>query len=142
MKLKGALPILVILIVSCSLVACRTSPPTKAADARNLVAGWKLSTVSGQSPAALNIKSWRIEFLTEGNWNYSGEMTGVFEGMKVKGSGTWLVREDQLEYTAGDNKGKTTVHLEGDSLLLSPDPVIRLHGREPVETRYVKVGSP
>ena len=69
-------------------------------------------------------------------------MTGKYEGMKLSGSGTWLLEGDQLDYTAGANKGKTTVHVDSGSLTLSPDPVIRLHGKEPVKTQYVRRVSP
>jgi hypothetical protein len=139
--LKSVLTIAVVFMAS--LVSCHsgTETPSKISDARSLLGNWKLRTVGGKAPATINIKSWQVDFQIKGKWNYSGEMTGLFDGMKLSGSGTWLVQGDQLEYTAGDSKGKTTVHLDGDSLLLSPDPVIMVKGKQPVETGYVKLRS-
>jgi len=34
------------------------------------------------------------------------------------------------------------VHIDNDSLVLSPDPVVRLNGKEAVETQYVRLVSP
>lgn len=66
-------------------------------------------------------------------------MAGEYEGTKLSGSGTWTLEGKQLEYTAGTNKGQTVVYLERGSL--SPDPVLRLHEKDPVETQYVRAES-
>jgi hypothetical protein len=108
----------------------------------NLLGAWKLKSVGGKAPSTINIESWQIEFRERGKWTYSGAMTGAYEGMNVSGSGTWLLEGSELDYTAGANKGETTVHVDGGSLTLSPDPVVRLHGKEAVETRYVRPVSP
>jgi len=118
------------------------SQHTEASPSSNLLGAWKLKSVGGKDPATINIKSWKIEFREQGKWTYSGAMTGEYEGMKLGGSGTWLLEGSQLDYTAGANKGETTVHVGGSSLTLSPDPVVRLHGKELVETRYVRPVSP
>jgi hypothetical protein len=103
---------------------------------------WRLTAVGGKDPITISVRSWQIEFREQGKWLYSGAMTGKYEGMKLSGSGTWSLQGNQLDYTAGANKGQTTVHVERDSLTLSPDPVIRLQGKEPVDTQYVRSVSP
>jgi hypothetical protein len=117
------------------------SPHTQAAPPTSLLGAWELTSVGGKDPATINIKSWQIEFREQGKWLYSGAMTGKYEGMNLSGSGTWLLQGSHLDYTAGANKGQTAAHVERGFLILSPDPVIRLHGKEPVETRYVKAVS-
>lgn len=118
------------------------SQHTEAPSSSALLGAWQLKSVGGSDPASINIKSWRIEFRGQGQWIYSGAMTGEYEGTKLSGSGTWSLEGSQLTYTAGDNRGKAIVHVYGDSLALSPDPVIRLHGKEPVDTQYVRLVSP
>jgi hypothetical protein len=117
------------------------SPQTQAAPPSTLLGAWELRSVGGKDPTTINIKSWQIEFREEGKWQYSGAMTGKYEGMKLSGSGTWLLQGSHLDYTAGANKRQTAAHFERSFLTLSPDPVIRLHGKEPVETQYVRAAS-
>jgi hypothetical protein len=105
-----------------------------------LLGTWKLKAVGGKVPATIAIKLWQVEF-QQGNWIYSGSMTGKWEGMKLSGSGTWLLQGNRLEYTAGANTGQATVHIDNDSLVLSPDPGVRLKGKEAVETQYVRLVS-
>src|SRR5579859_929067 len=99
-----------------------------ASPSSKLMGAWKLKSVGGKDPSSINIKSWQIEFRAQGKFVYSGSMAGEFEGTQVSGSGTWTLAGNQLDYTAGDNKGKATVHLDSNSLTFSPDPVLRLHG--------------
>lgn len=125
------------LIVTLGVILSRT----QAAPSPSLLGTWELTSVGGKNPDTINIKSWQIEFRQQGKWLYSGGMTGKYEGMKVSGSGTWLLRGDHLDYTAGANTGQAAAHVERNFLTLNPDPVIRLNGKEPVETRYVKSAS-
>jgi hypothetical protein len=129
----------VILIVASSGAI---SQHTQTSPSSNLQGAWKLGSVGGKDPATINIKSWQIEFREQGKWIYYGAMTGKYEGMQLSGSGTWLLERNQFDYTAGANKGKTAIQIDGDSLTFSPDPVIRLQGKEPIETRYVRLVSP
>jgi hypothetical protein len=130
------------LVAAILIARLAMSQHTEAPSSSALLGAWKLRSVGGSDPASINIKSWRIEFRAQEQWIYSAAMTGEYEGTKVSGSGTWLLEGSQLSYTVGDNRGKTIAHVDGDSLTLSPDPVIRLHGKEPIETQYVRLASP
>ena len=118
------------------------SKPTGASPSPSLVGAWHLKSVGGKDPATISIKAWQVEFREHGNWVYSGAMTGEYEGTKLSGSGTWSLKGSELDYTAGSNKGQTTVHIDDRTLTLSPDPVLRFHGKEPVETQYARQASP
>jgi hypothetical protein len=136
--LRPALASTVLLIAAIGAL----SPHTNATPSSALLGTWRLTAVAGKGPGTINVKSWQVEFLGQAKWLYSGEMAGDYEGTKLSGSGTWSVQGNQLDYTAGANKGQTTVHLDRDSLMLSPDPVLRLHGKDPVDTQYLRSVSP
>ncbi len=135
--LRSALAISILLVAG-----LRTDASSRLLPSANLLGTWKLKAVGGKDPATIAIKSWQVEFREQGNWIYSGSMTGKWEGMKLSGSGTWPLQGNHLESTAGVNTGKATVHIDNDSLVLSPDPVVRLNGKEAVETQYVRLVSP
>jgi hypothetical protein len=81
-----------------------------------------------------------MEFLKNGEMNYSGALSGRFAGMKLKGSGTWRVENDWLEYMAGADKGRDLRHwsMAMCSLFLRIDPGIRRDGVSEVDTTYIK----
>ncbi len=140
--LRSALASSILIIAGLGAMSQRNEAPKKVSLSASLLGTWKLKTVGGGNPATLDIKSWQLEFREQGKWIYSGAMTGKFDGMTLNGSGTWLLQGNQMEYTAGANRGKTTVHVDNNSLVLSPDPVVRLNGKEAVETQYVRLASP
>jgi hypothetical protein len=135
--LKPAFIVCLTVIAAFGCKSQRAEAPSTVSRPGGLLGKWKLKSVGGKAPATISIKSWQVEFREQGQWQYSGEMSGQYAGMKLSGSGTWLEQGEHLEYTAGAGKGKTTVHFDADSLILSPDPVLVLNGREPVDTRYV-----
>lgn len=140
-SLRKFVVVIAILVVAGS-TSCHKGSESKGIAPSNLVGVWKLAKVSGQDPAtAAEVKSWQVEFQDQGKWTFSGELTGEYEGTKMSGDGTWTLNGDQMEYTAGSNKGSTTVHAVNGSLVFSPDPVIRPHGTTAVETTYVPAGS-
>lgn len=126
------------------LIAAIAAMPrhTNAMPSSDLLGAWRLTAVDGKNPTTINVKSWKIEFKEEGKWVYAGAMSGEYEGTQVSGSGTWLLQGNLLDYTAGDTKGQTTVHVDRNSLTFSPDPVLRSGGKVPLETRYVRPVSP
>ncbi len=124
-----------------SLVNCRDSQTVVSSSVKNydkeIIGSWNLKTVSGNSPDKISIKSWKIDFSEDGKWNYSGEMTGQFEGMELKGSGTYKINGKEFEYTAGENSGKSAIEIKDKFLVLSPDPVIKPNsGKVDVKTVY------
>jgi len=133
--LRSALAISILLVAGLGVMSQRTDASSRVLPSANLLGTWKLKAVGGKDPATIAIKSWQVEFREQGNWIYSGSMTGKWEGMKLSGSGKWSLQGNHLEYTAGVNTGKATVHINNDSLVLSPDPVVRLNGKEAVETQ-------
>ena len=104
-----------------------------------LVATWELKSVAAHPPSALNIRSWKIAFGRDGRWTYSGEMMGRFDGMKLRGDGSWNTKGRRLSYTAGANHGETEFTIKNDFLTLSPDPVVMPDGKTRVTTTYQKV---
>ncbi|HEX3742427.1 MAG TPA: hypothetical protein VHW09_00790 [Bryobacteraceae bacterium] len=104
-----------------------------------LVSAWELKTVADHPPSTLNIKFWNIQFGRDGNWSFSGEMMGRYEGMKLAGHGTWSTEQSQLSYTAGSNHGRSEFTIKNGVLTLSPDPVVRPDGKTPVTATYRRV---
>jgi hypothetical protein len=102
---------------------------------------WKLASVGGKSPASIQIDSWQVQFGGDGKWQFSGSLTGDNQGTQMSGAGTWVLQGNDMQYTAGDNKGTTGVNVEKGALVFSSDPVIRVNGKDPVETRYVRVNQ-
>ncbi len=129
-KLPGTL----ILVLVATLCACRNAPSA------NIQGTWKLTAVGGEAPVTAAIKSWQIHF-EQGKWSFSGEMTGQYEGTRLSGSGIWSLSGDELEYTAGNNKGVTRVHVNRNSLIFDADPVIRLDGKQSIRTEYRRSDS-
>ncbi len=99
---------------------------------KGLLGAWDLTRAGEGDPASINIKTFRIEFREDGSWTYRGEM---------EGSGKWTMKEQSLEYTAGDNKGISSVSVSGNRLTLSPDPVIAVGGKTGVTTTYKRTGT-
>ena len=120
--------------------AAHSQNPPGVSLSAELLGTWHLKTVGDKDPGTIAIKSWQVEFREQGKWIYSGTMTGKWEGMTMSGSGIWVLHGSQMEYTAGANAGITTVHVDKDLLVVSPDPVIRLNGKQAIDTQYVRVG--
>ena len=95
---------------------------------QEILGAWDLKTISGDTPTKINIKSWQVEFSAGGNWSYSGSMTGQFEGMQLKGFGTYRISGNEFQYTAGENSGKSLIEIKDGLLVLSPDPVVKPNG--------------
>lgn len=108
----------------------------------NLSGTWRLAKVGGKDPSSADIKSWQISFRDQNKWEFSGVLSGQYAGMTMSGSGTWLLQGTQMQYTAGSmNAGQTSIQISNNSLTFSSDPVIRLNGKDPVETTYVLVSQ-
>lgn len=111
-------------------------PPKTARD--QILGAWQLQTINGQSPISQNIESYQVQFLNDNTWSYSAKMGGVYQGMEMKGSGTWELNSDTLQYVAGANHGQCKVTLRNDLLTVSPDPVISPNGKEAAVTIYAR----
>lgn len=107
----------------------------------NLVGAWDLKSVGGADPSSINIRTYKVVFEEGGTWRYEATMSGQYEGMQLKGSGSWSVKGDKLQYTAGANKGETSIRISRNSLTLSPDPVLRPKGTDVVEATYARSGA-
>jgi hypothetical protein len=129
------------IVVCALLVGCTSLDRAQdlAISPKDLSGAWILETVGGKLPGAVNIKSWRISFSINQQWNYSGEMTERFGGMQLSGSGSWRISSGVLEYTAGANKGRCIPTIRNRTLTLSPDPVVMPDGKTPTMTTYKKV---
>jgi hypothetical protein len=82
------------------------------------------------------MKTWRVNFLPNKQWSFSGTMNENFGGMAVNGEGTWSLVSGELEYTAGSNHGRTKLAIAEGILTLSPDPIIRPDGKTPAVATY------
>jgi len=123
-------------------ISCRSSQTveySKLSLNQNIVGIWTLKRVAGESPSKINIKTWQIEFSENGDWKYSGSMTGQYEGMELNGSGKYKISENIFEYTAGNNNGKSKIEIKDNILTLSPDPVVKPKGKDDVMTIYEQV---
>ena len=134
-------------LIFAALTTCQSFKPESVAPIQpnDVYGAWVLKTINGLPPSNLQIKDWRIDFLTNQHWTYSGEMTGHFTGMKLSGEGSWRIQSDSsgsLEYTAGENSGRSTITLRNGLLRLSPDPVIVQDGKNPVTTTYKRAQPP
>jgi hypothetical protein len=93
-----------------------------------LIGKWRLESIEGKPPTSEDIETWTVEFKPDGNWRYTGQMTQRFMRMPLSGSGSWKLSSGVLEFSStGNNSGRSNVTL-GDSLTLSPDPVIAPDG--------------
>jgi len=113
--LRSALAISILLVAGLGAMSQRTDASSRVLPSANLLGTWQLKAVGGKDPATIAIKSWQVEFREQGNWIYSGSMTGKWEGMKLGGSGTWSVQGNHLEYTPVSTQAKrrctlTTTH--------------------------------
>lgn len=125
------------------LLGCRSSQTVESSSqlslSQNIIGFWNLKSVAGESPSKINIKTWQIEFSENGDWKYSGSMTGQYEGMELKGSGTYKTSENIFEYSAGNNNGKSKIEIKDNTLTFSPDPVVKHNGKDDVMTIYERV---
>jgi hypothetical protein len=141
MKAKTILPwygsaLCVLLLAGCNACSRRS------ADLAQQVPGtWKLETVGGKDPSSIEIQSWQVQFSQDGTWRFSGTVMAENQGTQMSGSGTWSLRGNDLQYTAGEAKGATSIEAGKDSLDFSSDPVIRVNGTNPVRTRYLRMAS-
>ena len=128
--------LLIAFIVGCRGYQSVSSSTANLTD-KEIVGAWNLKTVSGGAPSKINIKSLQAEFSADGKWSYSVSMTGQYEGMELKGSGTYKLSGNELEYTAGENNGKSQVQIKNGLLVFSPDPVVKPNGgKDDVDTEY------
>jgi hypothetical protein len=113
--------------------------PEKAITPEDLTGTWILQTVAGKPPSSVNIKAWEVSFSAARRWIYGGEMDERFGGMKMSGSGLWKIVDNELDYTAEDNKGKSKMSIMDGVLTLIPDPVVTMPGGKPrAVTTYKK----
>ncbi len=103
-----------------------------------LVGTWKLINTSKGLPIKMFIKEYKVTFLSDGKWMFKTVLAGKYEGMEMKGSGTWQVKGENLLYTAGDNSGISHIEIKEGILKLNPDPVVMFNGTENVTTAYSK----
>lgn len=130
-----------LLLFFTSLISCRSSQAISSAPAQTMnekiLGAWNLKTVAGITPDKFNIKSWQAEFFAGGKWDFSGSMSGPYEGMQLKGSGTYQISGNEFHYTAGDRSGKSLIEVKDGLLMLSPDPVVKPNGgKDDVTTEY------
>jgi hypothetical protein len=97
--------------------------------------------VAGSDPSTVQIGSYSAAFDKSGSWTYAASMSGKFEGMQLKGQGTWAIKDGTLSWTAGANSGTSKIIFTGtDQVALDPDPVITTPGgKQAVRTDYVRV---
>jgi len=138
--LKHALIAVFLLVVwGCQAAHQKAAPQSDSQPAESIVGAWKLNSVSGADPSSINIATYEIAFEQGGAWRYTATMSGPYLGMQMNGSGTWSLKGNTLEYTAGENKGEVRMRVSRDTLTLSPDPVLRREGTAEVETVYTRV---
>ncbi len=114
---------------------------SEAVGPKELEGTWILETVAGKPPGLVNIKTWRITFSANQQWTYGGEMDGPFGGVSVNGSGSWKIVSDELDYTAGDNKGRSKLTIGKGILTLTPDPVVSMPGGKTSAVTTYKKGT-
>jgi hypothetical protein len=113
-----------------------SSPAEQPVRLDDLVGKWRLVGVGGQPPAAFGFKSLQIELAADGTWTSQIEMQGQFAGMSMKGGGKWSLADGAVNYTSGDNSGKSRVRLASGRLVLDPDFTIRKDGATEVPGEY------
>ena len=136
MQRFSLLILLIAFIVSCRGSQAISSPSANITD-KEIVGAWNLKTVGGSESNKINIKSLQLEFSADGKWSYSVSMTGQYEGMELKGSGTYKISGKEFEYTAEANGGKSHIQIKNGFLAFSPDPVVKPNGgKDDVDTEY------
>jgi hypothetical protein len=124
--------------VHCGCDSSKSTPQPAAqpVTAQEFVGKWRLIKAGGQPPAALNIKSLRIDIAADGSWVSEIEMQGQFAGISMKGGGKWSLADSVVSYTSGDNAGKSRARLVSGRLVLEPDFSVRRDGTEEVAGEY------
>ncbi len=104
-----------------ALVACKRPPAPRP----DLVGTWLLADVDGHPPESIQIGAYRAAFAADGTWTYEAQMKGgKYDGLSLRGNGTWSARGDRLVWTAGAHAGESTLACDGRTLTLDPDPGI------------------
>ena len=106
------------------------------ARSEDLIGKWRLVRAGGQPPAAVAIKSQSIDIMSDGTWVSVIEMQGPFTGMSMEGGGNWSIADGVVNYTSGDNAGKSHARLKSGRLVLDPDFSIRKGGTQEVSGEY------
>jgi hypothetical protein len=134
-RILHAVLVTVALTSACWLQGCNQSPQTPPSPT-SITGRWRLQTIAGRAPGAFNIDQYEAEFQTNGTWTYNATMAGRYAGTHMKGSGTWKLTGDVLEYSAGANTGRTAITVSDKVLTFSPDPVVMPDGKTPSPTKY------
>ena len=120
-------------------LSCNKPVHNEAVNPNEIIGSWKLIAVGINPPESINIKSHIINFSLDGTWDSVTEMTGTWEGTKMKSSGKWALDTNIISYTAGDSSEKSTMSLTEQGLTLNPDFIIALDGGKiPIDTHYSK----
>jgi hypothetical protein len=125
-------------VVVCGCRSGKEAVPPGASGVRaeDLVGKWRLVRAGGEPPAAVDIKSLRLDIAADGTWSTEIEMQGQWAGMSMKGGGKWSLADGVVRYTNGSNSGKSHVWVESGRLVLDPDFSVRKGGTTEVIGEY------
>ncbi len=86
-----------------------------------VVGTWRLNLIGEEVPSSIGLNSHEMTIHPDGTWTGRSTMFGT----TVEFGGKWSIDKDgAIEYTAGDNSGKTRFNLENQSLVLHRDFVL------------------
>ena len=100
---------------------------------------WILNNVGGQvPPLALHI----IRVAPNDTWKSESLLVHKGGGYtEVSGGGEWKIRDGTLQYTAGDNSGRTGIQLIDDRMILAKDPMLQLTDYVDTTCIYVRTSE-
>jgi len=91
---------------------------------------------------ATGTESLAIKLREDGKWSFEAIIPDGLGGIRLKGSGSWVVSKGTFEFTIefekGPQRGKTPVRMEGPVLVFADDPVLSRGDSKIVESRYVR----
>jgi hypothetical protein len=110
-------------VICCS---CNSDKPSSEAGvsgmrSEDLVGKWKLVKADGRPLGELSLKLQEIDLAADGTWASNIAFGGQMDGMTMKGGGKWSLDGGVINYTNGQESGKSKVTMNGGKLTLDPD---------------------
>jgi hypothetical protein len=103
-----------------------------------LVGKWRLVRAGGKAPPEYAIRSQEIDLSADGTWTSKIDGAGPLDGMTMRGGGKWSVADGVVNFTNGQESGKSRMTLSEGRLTLDPDFHLRANdaAKTPLSGEY------
>jgi hypothetical protein len=104
-----------------------------------VVGTWVLIKADEQPPDSIGILSMRMTIAADGSLSWESQMRGPWEGMTMRGHGTWSKDGNRIIYARKEQFTESVARFEGSRLVFEPDFVLVRDGSTPVVSVYERV---